>query len=117
MTTTQSRKAKGRHLQKAVAQKIRDTFKLGDRDVQSRSMGASGTDVMLSDKAFKKFKYSVECKNQERVNIWDSWEQAKANRGTGEPLLIIKRNRSDTLAVVDLDHFMELALAIFNYRK
>ena len=69
-------------------------------------MGAGGEDVMLSPKARALFPYSIECKNVEKLNLWEAWKQAEANAGGYEPLLIIKRNRQKPLAVVDAEHFI-----------
>jgi hypothetical protein len=80
---------------------------LTDRDVRSTSMGDTGSDIKLSEKAFNLFPYDVECKNQERLNIWQAYEQSCV-RTVGEPLVIIKRNKSRTLAVVDAEYFVKL---------
>ncbi len=44
-------------------------------------MGAGGEDIMLSAKARNMFPYSVECKNQETLNVWKAFEQAEHNSG------------------------------------
>ena len=106
--TPQSAKAKGRKLQKWFRQRLIDTLKLHPDDVESRSMGAGGEDIMLSAKARNMFPYSVECKNQESLNVWKAFEQAECNSGVYQPLLIIKRNRKEPLAVVEANHFIEL---------
>tara|TARA_R110000824_G_scaffold62984_2_gene166240 strand:- start:1471 stop:1749 length:279 start_codon:yes stop_codon:yes gene_type:complete len=77
-------------------------------DVESRSMGAGGEDLMLSSQARKVFPYSVECKNQESLNVWKAYEQSQSNSGSYEPLLVIKKNRKDPLIVVDAKYFIEL---------
>ena len=38
-------------------------------------MGAGGEDLIMAG-AREKFPYSIECKNQESINIWKSYEQA-----------------------------------------
>lgn len=108
MTTVQSRKSRGRRLQQHVAKRIREIFDLSSNDVCSAPMGVSGMDVQLSDRARLCFPWAVEAKNQQRVNIWESWEQAKTNAEGLKPVLIVKRNRSDVLAVVDLEEFLRL---------
>ena len=35
-------------------------------------MGMSGEDIVLSPAAKKAIRYSFECKNQERLNLWKS---------------------------------------------
>lgn len=108
-TTVQSRKAKGRNLQKEVATKILGTFpNLTERDVQSTSMGASGVDIKLSAAAAEKFPYSVECKNVEKLSIWSAIEQAEANKEDLEPLVVFKRNRSKIYCVLEFETFMKL---------
>ena len=81
---------------------------LNPDDVESRSMGAGGEDLMFSSQARKVFPYSVECKNQESLNVWKSYEQAQANSGVYEPLLVIKKNRKQPLIVMDAKYFVEL---------
>ena len=72
-------------------------------------MGAAGEDLMLSPAARLLFPYSIECKNTETLNVWAAWKQACANAGEHAPLLIIKRNRAQPLAVVDAKHFVKLS--------
>lgn len=106
---TQSAKAKGRKLQQMVRDLILETFsELEPDDVRSTSMGAGGEDLQLSPAARKKFNYSVECKNVEKLNVWGAYEQASANAGKHEPLLVMKKNRKKPLVVLDLDAFMSL---------
>ena len=105
----QSAKAKGRKLQQTVRDLILETWDtLEEDDVRSTSMGCGGLDVQLSPAAQKKFPYAVEAKNCERLNVWGAYEQATANSGKLEPLLVMKKNRKKPLAVLDLDAFMEL---------
>ena len=58
--------------------------------------------------AREKFPYSVECKNQEKVNIWESYKQAVENSKDYEPILIIKRNNHKPLVLIDAEHFLKL---------
>lgn len=104
----QSAKNKGRKLQQWVRDKIVEAFSLHPEDVRSTSMGAGGEDVLLSPRARERFPYSIECKNTERLNLWQAWEQASSNSGDHQPLVIIKRNRSKPLAVVDAEYFIGL---------
>jgi hypothetical protein len=75
---TQSAQAKGRNLQKLVAQKILDTFpELTKNDVRSTSMGNQGVDVQLSQRALQLFPYSVECKSRKAIAIYGDFQQAR----------------------------------------
>lgn len=105
---TQSAKAKGRRLQQAVRDGILKRFPtLEPDDVRSTSMGAGGEDVQLSPAARKVFPYQVECKNLASIAIYKHYEQASGHNNH-EPLLVVKQNRSKPLAIVDLDHFLDL---------
>ena len=107
---TASRKAKGRRLQNKIRDLLIEHFsdELEDDDIRCAIMGESGEDLKLSPAARKLIPYSIECKNQEKLNIWDSLEQAEGNSNGYTPILIFKRNRSKTYAVVELNNFLKL---------
>ena len=104
-----SAKNKGKRLQNKVRDLILEKFtQLEPDDVRSITMGDSGEDILLSPAARRLFPFSVECKNQEKLNIWSSLEQAEGNSGNHPPLVIFKRNRSKTYAVLEFDKLLEL---------
>ena len=105
---TQSKKAKGRRLQQWVRDLLIEKLEVHPEDIESRSMGAGGEDLIMSRSAREKFPYSIECKNQESLNIWKSYEQAQQNCGDYEPIVVIKRNNVKPLVLVDADYFVEL---------
>ncbi len=105
---TQSAKAKGRNLQKWVVNKLIETFDIHPEDIKSCSMGAGGEDVVMARAAREKFPLSIECKNQEKVNVWESYKQAEENSGNYEPVVVIKRNNAKPLVVVDAEYFVSL---------
>ena len=105
---TQSKKAKGRRLQQWVRDLLIEKLEVHPEDIESRSMGAGGEDLIMSRSAREKFPYSIECKNQESLNIWKSYEQAQQNSGNYEPIVVIKRNNVKPLVLVDADYFVEL---------
>ena len=105
-----SAKNKGKRLQNAVRDMILENFtQLEPDDVVSTLMGDSGTDIKLSPAARKLFPYSPECKNQEKMNIWSSLEQAETNTKEGTtPVLFFKRNNTPVYAVIPAEHFFQL---------
>ena len=105
---TSSAKAKGRKLQQWFAKTLVKYLNLDPEDLESRPMGSQGEDIIMGKESRTKFPYSIECKNVERLNVWDAYSQAEANCKTYEPLVVIKRNRSKPLVVVDAEHFIEL---------
>ena len=105
---TQSAKAKGRSLQKWVVNKLIETFDIHPEDIKSCSMGAGGEDVVMARAARERFPFSVECKNVEKLNVWDAYEQAKANSNGYEPIVVMKKNHKKPLVVLDAEHFIEM---------
>ena len=104
-----SAKNKGKRLQNKVRDIILEKFdSLEPDDVRSITMGDSGEDILLSPAARRLFPFSVECKNQEKLNIWEALDQAEGNSGKHTPLVIFKRNRSKTYAVLEFKELLKL---------
>ena len=108
MVKPQSAKAKGRRLQQWFRDLLINKLDIHPDDVESRSMGAGGEDLIMARTARKKFPYSIECKNQEKINIWKSYFQAQENSKEYEPIVVIKRNNHKPLLLVDAEHFINL---------
>ena len=105
---TQSAKAKGRRLQQWFRDLLIDKLGIHKEDIESRSMGAGGEDLIMSRSARDKFPYSIECKNQEKINIWESYKQAEENSKSYEPVVVMKRNNHKPLVLVDAEYFIGL---------
>ena len=105
---TQSAKAKGRKLQKWMRELLIEKLDIHPEDIESRSMGAGGEDLIMARAAREKFPMSVECKNQEKVNVWESYKQAEDNSKDYEPVVVIKRNNSQPLVLVDSEYFVSM---------
>ena len=105
---TQSAKAKGRKLQQWMRKLLIEKLEVHPEDIVSRSMGAGGEDLIMARAAREKFPMSIECKNQEKVNVWEAYKQAEDNSGNYEPVVVIKRNKVKPLVVVDAEYFVSL---------
>ena len=105
---TQSAKAKGRKLHQWVRDQIIEQLDVHPEDIESRSMGAGGEDLIMARAARERFPFSVECKNVEKLNVWEAYEQAKSNSNDYEPIVIMKKNQKKPLVVVDADFFISL---------
>ena len=104
-----SAKNKGKRLQNKVRDLILEKFNsLESDDVRSITMGESGEDILLSPAARKLFPFSVECKNQEKLNIWKSLEQSETNSRKHTPIVIFKRNRTKTYVALEFKKLLEL---------
>ncbi len=104
-----SAKAKGRKLQNKVVEELRKAYpELEDDDIKAQIMGVSGEDIVLSPLAKRLIGLSFECKNQERLNLWDSLSQAENNCENRTPVLVFKRNRSKTYAAIPFEFLIKL---------
>jgi|TARA_B110000881_G_scaffold158184_1_gene141090 hypothetical protein len=105
---TSSAKQKGRKLQQWMRDLLIKKLDIHPEDLESRSMGSQGEDLIMARAAREKFPLSIECKNQESVNVWKSYEQAAENSGEYEPVVVIKRNQSKPLVVIDAEYFVSM---------
>ena len=103
---------KGQRLQKWVCEKLSKLLGIPwgvDEQIASRESGQPGVDVRLVADARKKFKFSIECKNQERWDVHKWVEQAKANQlEDTDWLLVAKRNHNDPVVIMDAEVFFKV---------
>ena len=101
-TTPKSRKQKGKAFQNRVRQDLIDRLGIDPGDILSTAMGQSGCDLYLSPAARERFPFGVECKAQEAIALPAWWRQCTRNAEKEglTPLLLIKRNREEPLAVL-----------------
>lgn len=101
-------KAKGRKLQQEIRDRLLAEFPhLTPDDVRSNVMGNGGCDLMLSAAAKRTFPFSVEAKNVEALNVWAGLAQAEGNcEPAMRPLLVFRRNRSETYVALKLTDFL-----------
>jgi hypothetical protein len=115
VSTTASRKAKGRRLQ----QRIRDDLrKLGkgyradfkDGDCESRPMGCCGTDVVLSPMALGVFPFDIEAKNCESLNVSTTfWEHyGKYTESKRLKMLIHAKNHTEPTVTMRWTDFLKV---------
>lgn len=112
----QSAKAKGRRLQQKVASDILEAFPhLTPDDCFSTSMGAHGEDVRMSPATRQCVPLSIECKCQERLNVFAALQQAETNcPSAATPCLVFTKNRTKTYAVVPWDTLLSLYVLVRN---
>jgi hypothetical protein len=110
MMSFSMRKWKGNKLQQSIVNIILYCFpSLRKEDVVSTPEGVNGADVILSDKAKELFPYKVEAKNHNRIKaLYDYFQQAEGHQGDEEPLLVFKSDKRPPLAIIHLNHFIDL---------
>ena len=104
----QSAKAKGRRLQQQFRDLLIEELNIHPEDIESRSMGAGGEDLIMASAAREKFPYSIECKNVEKLNVWEAYKQADENSKNYEPVVVMKKNNHKTLVVLDAEYFVKI---------
>lgn len=116
---TSSAKAKGRRLCASLRQALLECApELQPDDIRITSSGACGEDLLLSPTARQVFPFAIECKNQEKINIWSALNQAETHANVnGEyqflmPLLAFTKNRSETYVALKLKDFLYMASAM-----
>lgn len=109
-----SRKAKSRSLQNKCAADILKTLQIlypdiDMNDVKATPMNISGIDVQLSGRARNAYPWAIECKNQEKINIWDAIKQADGHAKVEhlKPMVVFKRNREKPKVVIDWEDWIE----------
>ena len=104
----QSAKAKGRRLQQQFRDLLKEELNIHPEDIESLSMGAGGEDLIMARAAREKFPYSIECKNVEKLNVWEAYKQADENSKNYEPVVVMKKNNHKTLVVLDAEYFVKI---------
>lgn len=102
-------KAKGRNGQKEVVALLREHFPLWhEDDIQWRSMGDQGEDILLSPLARADFPFSIEVKRLKTIAALKFLDQAKANAKTHCPLVFMKADRGRWVCMIDAEDFLTL---------
>lgn len=96
-----SPKQKGSRLERQVAKAIRQK----GLDPKAQRMPLSGAWAHLPEDIYTSLDLHIECKNQERLRIWEWWQKIRNRRN---PVLVVSGNYRPTLAVVDLDFLLDL---------
>ena len=108
---SRSRKDKGVRLQNWTRDLLLSLAdNLSPDDIKCAIMGENAEDIKLSSSARVVLPVSIECKNQERLNVWSAIDQAEENAGEYEPVVVFKKNRRDPRVIVDAEFFFKLLI-------
>jgi hypothetical protein len=107
---TSSAKAKGRRLASKVREELLEWAPdLSERDIQITPSGLNGPDLYFSPRAEDVYPLVLECKNQEKINIWASIEQSESHVRDGLiPVLAFSRNHAEVMVCLKLENFLKL---------
>ena len=116
-TNVRSSKAKGRRLQNFVRDMLREIYlpELHEDDIKSQTMGMTGEDIILSPAAREVCSFSFECKNVERLQMWQAIEQCEANKPDGtNPAIVFKKNGKQPYVAIPLTVFCDMLQLKYN---
>ena len=100
--TARSKKAKGSRLEHKFAAMLRES----GMDPDARRQLLSGAGHRKGD-IDTELPYCFECKNQERLSLWRSWEQATGQAGDKTPVLVVSANRRPVLVVMRAEDWID----------
>ena len=101
------RRQKGARLERRIAQELRKSGldKTAKRSFQSGAQWAWKSDIYTS------LNFSIEAKAQEKIKLWQWWEQAESQRKPYKPpVLKLTSNHRPILALMDLKDWINLVL-------
>jgi hypothetical protein len=99
------RRQKGGRLERKVAELLRQS----GLDVKAKRSFQSGAQWAWKSDIYTDLEFALECKNQEKVKIWDFWEQAESQRKPfKDPVLMITSNYRPILAVMKIEDWINL---------
>jgi len=110
---TKSAKAKGRRCAQEVKELLlKYAQDLQEDDILVTPSGVTGPDLHLSPKGKELYPFAIECKNQEKLNIWASLKQAISHATNGlrlpVPCLFFRKNNSDLYVSLKAEDFIWL---------
>ena len=105
-----SSKAKGRRLQNFVRDMLKEIYtELHPDDIKSQTMGMTGEDIILTPAARKLCSFSFECKNVERLQMWQAIAQCESNRPDGtDPAIVFKKNGKEPYVAIPFRVFCDM---------
>lgn len=104
-----SAKRKGKILEQLLRTKLLETYpELDTEDIRTTIGQERGSDLKLTRRAQRLIPYVFECKNRASFIGYSWFQQCIAHDGEFEPIVVIKQNRSDPLAIMSLDHFLKI---------
>ena len=106
-----SSKAKGRRLQNLVRDRLREIYTpyIHEDDIKSQTMGMTGEDIVLSPAARELIPFSFECKNVERLQMWQAIDQCETNKpDCSAPAIVFKKNGKNPYIAIPFTVFCDM---------
>ena len=108
------KRQKGKRLERKIASLLRHY----GLDPKARPSFQSGAQWAWKSDIYTSLPFSIEAKSQERIRLWDFWEQAKSESSPMKPpVLMITSNYRPILAVMDIYDWINLLLELKEYKE
>lgn len=108
------KRQKGGRLERKI---VKELVRSGLVPIAKRSFQSGAHWSWKSDIYAPGLNFSIEAKNQERINLWDFWEQAESQRKPySPPVLMVSGNYRPILAVMDLKDWINILLELKEYK-
>jgi len=118
---TSSAKAKGRRLTQRLRDKLLAAFPvLCELDLVVTPSSCFGEDIQMSKLASDILNIAIECKNQEKLNIWQTIEQVERHSAKSgkKPFITFSRNRmAHDYSIMRCDDVINLMSENYNLRQ
>jgi hypothetical protein len=101
---------KGKDYERHIAKTIND--KLDSHCRRTPNSGGLSIKGDIIDTQGVMSRFHVECKKQERANVWKFMEQSRNDSGRRIPLVVMSKNHEDDYVFIELDDFLNLVLEI-----
>ena len=88
-------------------------------DPFARRMPLSGAAKDFKGDILKRFYdgWSDECKSREKMKVYDWWNQTVMQAGQAKPVLFLKANNKEILAVIKATDYFDLREELEDYKK
>ena len=96
---------------------LRDIYtpQLHEDDIKSQTMGMTGEDIVLSPAARELIPFSFECKNVERLQMWQAIDQCETNKHEhSSTAVVFKKNGKEPFIAIPFRVFCDMLAHEFN---
>ena len=91
-----------------MCSKIREKVRWADSKSRDKCLDKQRRWRKQNFEYFQSYMKEWRSKNQEKVNLWEAYNQACDNSGNYEPIVVLKRNNQKPLVLIDAEYFMVL---------
>ena len=109
---------KGKRFERDVAKMLNNKFENSHvkRTPNSGGLSIKGDIICIDDNSIIS-EFSIECKNQEKLNIWKALEQSRNDSGYRIPLVVFTKNHEKDYVALEFEDFMNILKELHDLRK